>query len=238
MPRLAEPCLTGERDPLQREQSTQGLVNANQQAIQASLERSKFEMESRLATQIGSLEKEKAVLTRKLDTVKPAAAQEVQDSRAQLEARCAECPDAQLGAEATQCEAALAAHNDALMTMQNCVLDVLQRAQDLHGVTLTWRERLLEAPAHLQRLLEHIHEREVQLEEPVDQQRAKLDPALALRHLQMEARRCCGETTHHAAVQVTLLAGAHCAGNFHVRVLEYANNGDERKIRQWTREKS
>ena len=65
--RVHEQHLMAELDSLRRERQSQAMLTANLQAIQNNLERAEFESKSRYTNQIDSLEKEVALLRRKLE---------------------------------------------------------------------------------------------------------------------------------------------------------------------------
>ena len=65
--RTHEQRLMAELDSMRRERQSQAMLTANLQAIQNNLERSEFESKSRYTNRIDSLEKEVALLRRKLE---------------------------------------------------------------------------------------------------------------------------------------------------------------------------
>ena len=65
--RAHEQHLMAELDSLRRERQSQAMLTTNLQAIQNNLERAEFESKSRYTNQIDSLEKEVALLRRKLE---------------------------------------------------------------------------------------------------------------------------------------------------------------------------
>ena len=56
----------------------------------------------------------------------------------QLELWAEELQHVELSTDLSKAEQYLQLHNDSIMHMQNCVFEVLQRGQDLHGVSVKY----------------------------------------------------------------------------------------------------